>query len=365
VGKDIVYFHALFWPAVLHGADFRKPSGVFTHGFVTVDGKKMSKRRGTFIMARTYLDHLSPEYLRYYYASRLGPGVDDVDLNLDDFVQRVNSDLVGKLVNIASRCAKLCGGKLGPNMDPTLTFDTADTESIAARLEGREYAKAITQIMAQADKVNAYIADRAPWKLAKEGGNEDAVKEICTTGLNWFRRLMIMLKPVLPQTAAKAEAFFGEDTPWTWQDANTPLLDCEINPYTPLMTRLEKKSVDALVSPPVAEAKTDNEISIDDFTKIDLRVARVTKASLVEGADKLLQLELDVGEHERTVFAGVRAAYNPKDLEGKLVVLVKNLKPRKMKFGVSEGMVLAAGPGGSEIFVVSPDSGAKPGMRVK
>ena len=325
IGKDIANFHALFWPAVLHGSGFRKPSGVFTHGFVTVDGKKMSKSRGTFIMARTYLDHLNPEYLRYYFASRLGPSVDDVDLNLDDFVQRVNSDLVGKLVNIASRCAKLSGGHLGDAIDPTLHFESADSEQIAKHFEQREYSKALTQIMAQADRVNAYIAEQAPWKLAKEAGNEAAVIRICTTGLNWFRRLMIFLKPVLPTTASAAESFFNEASPWSWDDANVPLLNHKIQDYKPLMTRLDKKGVNALVNASKEEqsketskqdATKDPTISIDDFNKIDLRVARVVKASLVDGADKLLQLELDVGDSQRSVFAGIRAAYDPSRAPG-------------------------------------------------
>ncbi len=374
IGKDIVYFHALFWPAVLHGSGLRKPSGVFAHGFVTVDGKKMSKSRGTFIMARTYLDHLNPEYLRYYFASRLGSGVDDVDLNLDDFAQRVNSDLVGKLVNIASRCAKLAGGRLGDSIDTSLSFSPDDADKIAKHFEQREYAKALTQIMAHADRVNAYIAEQAPWKLAKQPGSEEAVTRICTTGLNWFRRLMIFLKPVLPATAKAAEKFFSEAQPWSWGHANTPLLNHDIQDYKPLMTRLDKKAITALVNASKEEqskevarvGETDDKtISIDDFGKIDLRVAKVTKASLVDGADKLLRLELDVGDGQRSVFAGVRAAYDPSELQGKLVVLVANLAPRKMKFGVSEGMVLAAGPGGQDIFIISPDTGAKPGMRVK
>lgn len=385
IGKDIVYFHALFWPAMLSGAQFHVPNGVFVHGFLTVDGKKMSKARGTFILARTYLNHLQPEYLRYYFAAKLGNGIDDIDLNLEDFVQRVNSDLVGKVVNIASRCAgfinKRFKGKLaGTIHDETLREEfTSAGESIAAAYDEREYSRAMREIMALADRANQYIDDHKPWVIAKEEGRDEELQAICSMGLNCFRWLMIYLKPVLPVTAEKTESFLNIP-PLNWEDIHTPLSDHHINPFKPLITRVDKQDIDAMIEDSKEhleatdqEQKQDSlldqepiadEITIDDFARVDMRVARIVKAEHVEGADKLLRLTLDIGE-SRNVFAGIKAAYVPEQLEGRLVVMVANLAPRKMRFGSSEGMVLAAGPGGKDIFLLGPDSGAVPGMRIK
>jgi methionyl-tRNA synthetase len=385
IGKDIAYFHTLFWPAMLHAADFRKPTAVYCHGFLTVNGQKMSKSRGTFIMARTYLNHLDPEYLRYYFAGKLGPGVDDIDLNLDDFIARVNSDLVGKVVNIASRCA----GFLAKGFDNRLAGELADPalyerfvltgQEIGASYEGRDYARAIREIMSLADQANQYIDHHKPWVLAKEPGREREVQDICSMGLNLFRVLMTYLKPTLPKMAENAEGFLG-CAPLSWASAAEPLLDHQINAFQPLKTRVDPEAVDAMIedarpqqgpteSPQSASAASaeplEAQIGIEDFAKIDLRVARILAADHVEGADKLLRLTLDIGGESRTVFAGIKSAYAPADLEGRLTVVVANLAPRKMRFGVSEGMVLAAGPGGKELFILSPDSGAEPGMRVK
>jgi methionyl-tRNA synthetase len=387
IGKDILYFHTLFWPAVLEGAGMRRPTSVHAHGFLSVNGQKMSKSRGTFITARRYLDLFKAEYLRYYFAAKLGPGIDDIDMNFDEFATRLNSDVVGKLVNIASRCSgfvtKSAGGRLGDSLpDPELyaTFAEAGT-SIAATYESRDTAAAIRDIMALADRANQYIDLRKPWTLAKQPGSAAEVQSICTQGLNCFRALMIYLQPVLPDMAAQAQRFFQESA-WTWQSAATPLLGTTILPYQPLATRLDPKAVARLVEPdaaeappaaaapatatPAAGAAPAELISIDDFLRIDLRVAKVIEADLVAGADKLLKLRLDVGElGERQVFAGIRSAYDPHSLVGRLIVVVANLAPRKMRFGTSEGMMLAAGPGGKDIFVLSPDSGATPGMPVK
>ena len=379
IGKDIMYFHTLFWPAVLEGAGFRTPTSVFAHGFLTVNGQKMSKARGTFINARTYLDNLDPSYLRYYYAAKLGPTIEDIDLNLDDFVARVNSDLVGKLVNIASRCA----GFIGKRFDGRLAAELPDpdgfkavrdaSEAIAGHYEKREFSKAMRVIMGLADEANRYIDEHKPWVLIKDDSKLDEVQAVCTQGINLFRSLMIYLEPVLPDVAVKSRAFLG-DAEWNWSDARTPLLGRSINRFEPLLTRVDAKQVDTMVeqsreSLEASDAKKkedDNEyVTIDDFMKVDLRIATITKAEAVEGADKLLALTLDVGDSTRQVFAGIKAAYAADDLTGRQVVVVANLKPRKMRFGVSEGMVLAAGPGGEDIFLLSPDSGAAPGMKVK
>ncbi len=379
IGKDILYFHALFWPAVLHGAGYRVPDGVFAHGFLTVNGEKMSKSRGTFVNARTYLNHLAPEYLRYYYAAKLGPGVDDIDLNLEDFVARVNSDLVGKLVNIASRCSgfitRLADGRLAGRLpDPDLQAEfSAAAESLAGRYESREFSRVMRDIMALADRANQYIDTHKPWVMAKDPALRDEVQAVCTQGLNLFRTLMIYLTPVLPALAARAAAQFGEEA-WRWSDAARPVLGREISPYAPLITRVDPKQVTAMIdesrseTPPAKaadESPDDEHIGIEDFLKVDLRVARILEASEVEGADKLLRLRLDTGDGERQVFAGIKSAYDATALQGRLCVLVANLKPRKMRFGTSEGMVLAAGPGGADIFLLSADEGAEPGMRVK
>jgi len=380
IGKDIMYFHTLFWPAVLQGAGFRTPTSVFAHGFLTVNGQKMSKSRGTFIKARTYLDNLNPNFLRYYYAAKLGPTIEDIDLSLDDFIARVNSDLVGKLVNIASRCAgfitKRFDGKLADTLpDPSLFAEfSAASETIAMHFEKREFSKAMRQVMALADKANRYIDENKPWILIKDDSKLDEVHQVCTQGLNMFRSLMVYLTPVIPAVADDARAFLGESQ-WHWDDASQPLLGHPINKFKPLLMRVEPEQVERLVeqsleSTPVsnndAKQKDDDDtISIDDFMKVDLRIARIEKAEPVEGADKLLALTLDVGDSSRNVFAGIKAAYEPESLVGRHVVVVANLAPRKMRFGVSEGMVLASGPGGEEIFLLSPDDGAKPGMRVK
>jgi methionyl-tRNA synthetase len=378
IGKDIMYFHMLFWPAVLGGSGFRTPTSVFAHGFLTVNGFKMSKSRGTFIKARTYLDNLDPSYLRYYYAAKLGPTIEDIDLNLDDFVARVNADLVGKLVNIASRCAGFIGkrfdGRLAARLaDPALFEEfAAAAETIAAHYEGREFSKAMRLVMALADKANRYIDDTKPWVMIKDEEKLDDVQLVCTQGLNMFRSLMVYLTPVIPDVAAGAREFLGEDE-WRWADAATPLLDVTINRFTPLLGRVEPEQVQRMIEqskethrPGATEPDAqDDTISIDDFMKVDLRIARIEKAEPVEGADKLLALTLDLGDSTRNVFAGIKAAYAPEDLVGRQVVVVANLAPRKMRFGVSEGMVLAAGPGGEDIFLLSPDDGAAPGMRVK
>lgn len=384
IGKDIINFHGLFWPAMLAGANYRKPSGIFTHGFVTVNGAKMSKSRGTFIKASTFAKHLNPECLRYYFAAKLTNRVDDLDLNLEDFTQRTNSDLVNKVVNIASRTAsfiKKSGGNLGSTIsEPKLLeqFQTAGN-TITEFYENREYGKAIREIMTLADEANRYIDDKAPWQLAKEEGKQQEVIDVCTTGINLFRILMIYLKPVIPGLSAKAEAFLNVD-PFTWQDSQGTLLDHNINKFKPMLQRIEPKQIESLlaaskedlaketaVTPtgPLAEDPISPTIEFDDFAKLDFRVAKIVKAEKVEKADKLVQLTLDLGGETRNVFAGIKSAYKPEDLEGRLTVMVANLAPRKMRFGVSEGMVMAAGPGGKEIFLLSPDEGAVPGMRVK
>lgn len=390
IGKDIIYFHALFWPAMLHGAGFRKPTGVYAHGFLTVDGAKMSKSRGTFIKARTYLRHLNPEYLRYYFAAKLSSRVDDLDLNLEDFAQRVNADLVGKVVNIASRCAgfikKRFDGRLSVSLDQPALFDTFTKagEEIAGHYEKREFGRAIREIMALADLANQYIDDKAPWVVAKQDGRDAELHAICSMGINLFRVLIGYLKPVLPIMAEQAEAFLNVE-PMTWASQSEPLLDHPINKFKPLMTRVEKDKISAMIEDSkedlanevktAAPPSTDDSpltkdpiadiIEFGDFAKIDLRVARIAKAEHVEGAEKLLRLTLDLGGETRNVFAGIKSAYDPAELEGRLTVMVANLAPRKMRFGVSEGMVLAAGPGGKDIFVLNPDDGAQPGMKVK
>ena len=376
IGKDIMYFHTLFWPAVLKGAGFRTPTSVFTHGFLTVNGQKMSKSRGTFIKARTYLDNLNPEFLRYYYAAKLGPTIEDIDLNLEDFVARVNSDLVGKLINIASRCAgfisKEFDGQLSELLpDVALFSEFSDaSDQIAEHFERREYSKAIRQVMALADKANRYIDEKKPWVMIKDEERRSEVQQVCTQGLNMFRSLMIYLSPVNPGVAKDARHFFNESD-WHWDNASIPLLDVSLPKFKPLLTRVDSDQIQRLVeqsqeSTTVAAIESnDDTISIDDFMKVDLRIARIEKAEAVEGADKLLALTLDVGNSKHSVFAGIKAAYDPETLIGRHVVVVANLAPRKMRFGVSEGMVLATGPGGEDIFLLSPDDGAKPGMRVK
>ena len=387
IGKDIAYFHTLFWPAMLHGAGFRTPNAVFCHGFLTVNGHKMSKSRGTFIKARTYLDHLDPQYLRYYFAAKLGNGIDDLDLNLDDFLQRVNADLVGKVVNIASRCAGFINKKFDNQLSDTYAEPdlyqqfVAAGDAIAQSFEQREYAQALRQIMALADQANQYIDAQKPWLLAKDPDKAQQVQAVCSVGLNLYRVLVCYLKPVLPKLALESEQFLNIE-PLQWDAIQQPLLSHRIHKFNPLLTRVEQEKVNAMVEaskdslaettrhkgqPPKSELSEAiaTEIDFEDFAKIDLRIARIVKAEHVEGADKLLQLTLDLGGETRNVFAGIKSAYNPEQLEGKLTVMVANLKPRKMRFGVSEGMVLAAGPGGKDLWILSPDDGAQPGMRVK
>ena len=384
IGKDIINFHALFWPAMLEAAGFRTPTRIHAHGFITVDGQKMSKSRGTFINARTYLDHLGPEYLRYYFATKLSDSIDDLDINLEDFVQRVNSDLVGKVVNIASRCAgfvKKQGGHLAASCDnPMIAGFRAQAAEIAKAYEEGNVGKAIRQIMAMADQANQFIADKAPWQMAKEEGKDAEVLSVCTDGINAFRMLVTYLKPILPTLAEESEAFLNV-SPLMWSDLDELLVDHDINKFKPLMSRIEQKDVDAMVkagksgiddetSTEAADQAMDktaenNTIEFDDFAKLELRIAKIEKAEHVEGADKLIKLTLDIGTEQRQVFAGIKAAYQPDDIVGRLTVMVTNLAPRKMRFGVSEGMVLAAGPGGQDLFLLSPDSGAEPGMEVK
>ena len=383
IGKDIVNFHCLFWPAMLHQADFRTPTGVNVHGFVTVDGRKMSKSRGTFIKACTYLDHLDPEYLRYYFATKLSARVEDIDLSLEDFVQKVNSDLVGKLVNIASRTA----GFISKKFDGRLSSELANpdlVEAIRAKgldiqeaFENREFSKATREIMALADDVNAWIAEMAPWQLAKNEATLPDVQPICTTAINAFRLLVLYLKPVMPTLSDKVQHFLQVDH-LDYESLNHTLLDHQIEAFTPLITRIEMKDVEAMIQSEVTEIKETTESStsgaiepieaectIDDFAKVDLRVATIVSAEAVEGADKLLKLTLDLGGEQRQVFSGIKAAYRTEDLVGRQTVMIANLAPRKMKFGLSEGMVLAAGPGGSEIYLLEPDQGAIAGQRIR
>ncbi|MFT7300532.1 MAG: methionyl-tRNA synthetase [Porticoccus sp.] len=382
IGKDIVNFHALFWPAMLTSANFRTPTRVCVHGFLTVNGKKMSKSRGTFINARSYLDNLNPEYLRYYFAAKLSSGVDDLDLNLDDFIQRVNSDLVGKVVNIASRCSKFItkgnNGVLSNTVaDETLWQQVAGAaDSIANHYENREFSKAVREIMALADAANEYIAAKEPWKLSKESGREQDVLDICSLGINLFRALMIYLKPILPAMAMESEAFLNDNL--SWDSELRPLKNHHINKFKPLVQRVEQDKVNAMleaskeaveiasakpITGPLADEPLADEIVFDDFIKVDLRIAVITMATYVDGADKLLQLTLDIGGETRNVFSGIKSSYQPEDLEGRLTVMVANLAPRKMRFGLSEGMVLASGDS-EGIYLLSPDSGAKPGQRV-
>jgi methionyl-tRNA synthetase len=392
IGKDIINFHALFWPAMLKVANFRTPTRIHTHGFITVNGQKMSKSRGTFINASTYAAHLAPEYLRYYFATKLGNNVDDMDINLEDFVLKVNSDLVGKVVNIASRCAgfinKQFDHRLSDDIDTLLITEFIKERDVIAELyESGDYSKAMRLIMAMADKANQYIAEAKPWAMIKVEGQAAQVQQVCSIGLNLFRILAIYLKPVLPELALKTEAFLAIP-PLAWNSLETPLLGHRINDFTPLLNRIDGKAVDAMVEAgkpseaPAAEkqaveqkaketihpaldiATEDDYITLNDFAKIDLRVALIIQAEAVEGADKLLKLTLDVGDEQRTVFSGIKSVYDPKDLVGKHTVLVANLKPRTMKFGVSQGMVLAAGPGGKDIYLVEPHAGARPGMKV-
>ena len=389
IGKDIIYFHALFWPAMLNGANFRLPTAIFAHGFLTVNGEKMSKSRGTFITARTYLNHLNPEYLRYYFAAKLSAGVDDIDLNFDDFSQRVNSDLVGKVVNIASRCSgfinKRFNNKLSLHCSELALFEefVSCNILIAELYESREYGKAMREIMALADKANQYIDEKKPWLIAKQDNKETELHDVCSVGINLFRLLMAYLKPVIPSLAGQAEKFLSIESQ-VWPSEATPLLDHTVNIFIPLMTRVEADKISSIIedskenlektidtSSPITkkhEPKFEpiaDTIEFNDFAKLDLRIAKIIKATHVKDSDKLLQLTVDIGDETRNIFAGIKSAYSPEDLEGKLTLVIANLAPRKMRFGNSEGMVLAAGPGDKDIWILSPDNGAVAGMRVK
>jgi methionyl-tRNA synthetase len=386
IGKDIIYFHTLFWPAMLKFAGRKVPDHVYVHGFIMLGGAKMSKSRGTGLSPLRYLElGMNPEWLRYYIAAKLNANVEDLEFNPDDFVARVNSDLVGKYVNIASRTAgfiaKRFGGRLGRVANtPLLDKVRAAAQTIATYYEQREFGKALREIMEAADAANAYIAQHAPWDLAKDPQNNALLEEVCTVSLNVFRLLTLYLKPVLPKLAESVEQFL-RIPPLQWRDAQRLLEDHVIGAYQHLMTRAEPKQLDALLglddAPAKPEAKApaasaapavaqgNGEVTVEDFAKLDLRIAKIVAAEAVEGADKLLKLTLDLGEGQRTVFAGIRSAYSPEQLPGRMTLVLANLKPRKMRFGVSEGMVLAAGPGGQDIFLLAPDAGATPGMKVK
>jgi len=390
IGKDILYFHALFWPATLEYSGYRKPTQVFSHGFLTVNGEKMSKSRGTFITARSYLDHIkNPEYLRYYYAAKLNGSMEDIDLNLEDFVARVNSDLVGKYINIASRTAgfinkRFAGQLVSANKSTVVETIKASAPEIAKAYETRDYSRALREIMRLADLANADVAEAAPWVVAKQESDEAQAKlhADCSSALEMFRLLTLYLKPALPDLAANIERFLNV-APLTWASLNDSFADGHlINEYNHLITRIDPKHIEAMteankeslqqsspavanVTPAVSENSGDY-ISIDDFTKVDLRIARIVNAEHVEGAEKLLRLSLDIGEgNARQVFAGIKSAYDPATLVGRLTVMVANLAPRKMKFGMSEGMVLAASDERGGPFILSPDAGAEAGMRVK
>ncbi|MDO8464020.1 MAG: methionine--tRNA ligase, partial [Gallionella sp.] len=439
IGKDILYFHALFWPAMLQHAGFRTPTKLFAHGFLTVNGEKMSKSRGTFITADSYLKQgLNPEYLRYYYAAKLNGTMEDIDLSLEDFVAKVNSDLIGKYINIASRCAgfisKRFGGQLaisskefhfgasifGLNPDRHLGEMASKASEIAQCYESREYSRALREIMALADSANQFINDAKPWDIAKDSTRDKELQLVCSIALNQFRILTLYLKPILPKLAREVESFLNVPAELKWSDAETVLPDGhKISEYKHLMTRVDQKQIDAMIEanketlvPPPSPARhgeaqqhpippsppsskgggakgvlandgataiphfekgglggispVAETISIDDFSKVDLRVAKIVNAEHVEGAEKLLKLTLDIGEAQpRTVFAGIKSVYDPEKLKGRMTVMVANLAPRKMKFGLSEGMVLAASGEMPGLFILSPDEGAQPGMRIK
>jgi len=397
IGKDIAYFHTLFWPVMLKVAGFQLPKAVHVHGFLTVNGEKMSKRKGTFISARTYLDHLSPEYLRYYYASKLSSRVDDIDLNLEEFAQKVNADLVGKVVNLASRTARFVKGRNLPDVYPVdrdeglFASGVAAGEEIAEAYESLDTNRAMRLIMGLADRANEFVESRAPWNLKKDASKETELVEVCAIALNLFRQITVYLAPILPRFADESARLLSIDSPTIWGDASTPVVGTSVAKFVHLMERVDPEKVQAMtdasrkeaeaalaaaaIAAPVGEVSAsaalggeplEAECTIDDFSKVDLRVAEIVSAKAVPKANKLLELELSLGGDERrTVFAGIKKAYEPEALVGRLTVLVANLAPRKMKFGVSEGMVLAAGPGDDELFILSPDSGAKPGQRIR
>jgi methionyl-tRNA synthetase len=378
IGKDIVYFHTLFWPAMLKTAGFNTPDQVFVHGFLTVNGEKMAKSKGTFINARSYLDHLPPHYLRYYYACKLGPSADDIDLSLDDFVARVNSDLIGKITNVASRGAQMLGKRIDNCLGPLpaegaelVAQAQAKAAEIAEFYEQRQFSRVVIAVREIAESANGYFDREKPWASIKT--DPEITRGVCSAVLNQFRLMAIYLKPVIPSFAAQVEALFQE-APYTWASAETVLVEGELAPFNHLATRIDPKAVAAMVeaskeTTPVPEPEPTTEpiadtIDFGTFMNVDLRVAKIVEADHVEGADKLLRLVLDIGSEQRQVFAGIKAAYDPATLVGRLTVMVANLAPRKMKFGLSEGMVLAAGEGGSDLYILSPDSGAKPGQRI-
>jgi len=399
IGKDIAYFHTLFWPAMLATAGYRLPTAVHVHGFLTVNGEKLSKRKGTAILARTYLDHLSPEYLRYYYASKLSSRVDDLDLNFEEFAAKVNADLVGKVVNLASRTARFVKGRALPDRYPTardgglFAAGAAAGAELAEAYESLDTARAMRTIMGLADRANEFVEAQAPWNLKKDPAKDAELLEVCAVALNLFRQITVYLAPVLPRFADESARLLSLAGETRWEDAATPVVGKTVAEFRPLMERVDPAKVEALLAAARAlgaaeagaedgagEAAADSagdgeslageplapECSIDEFGRIDLRVARILSAKAVPKADKLLELEVSLGgDVRRTIFAGIKAAYDPERLVGRLTVVVANLAPRKMKFGTSEGMVLAAGPGGGELFILSPDSGAKPGQRIR
>lgn len=379
IGKDIVYFHSLFWPAMLEGSQFRKPNTIFVHGYVTVNGQKMSKSRGTFIQANTWLRHLDADSLRYYYASKLSTRIDDIDLNLQDFVQRVNSDIVNKVVNLAARSAGFINKRFSHQLastlaDPALyqTF-VAATQRIEAAYEQREFSRAMREIALMADSANRYIDEQAPWVVAKQPASDTQLQAICTQGINFFRLLMTWLKPVLPELTARAEAFLN--TPLLWHDMDKPLLGCAIQPFKSLYKRIELAQITALLADSAQDAPkniaidtastTANAITSEDLAKVDLRVARIIQAEVVEGSEKLLKLQVDLGDERRQIFSAIRTAYpDPTVLHGKHTVVVANLAPRKMRFGISQGMILSAGTGEEDLFILTTDTRAKPGTQI-
>ena len=372
IGKDILYFHTLFWPAMLHGAGFRKPTNVFTHGFLTVNGQKMSKSRGTFITARNYLDHLDPDYIRYYYACKLNERIEDLDLNLEDFVLRINSDLVGKVVNIASRCAKFIDvnfkGLLGAELHDLELYEklVQARGSITKLYEGRSFSKAMREIMSLADLANQYVNNMQPWVMARDPSKLDELQKICTQGINMFRVLVYYLAPVVPSLTERSGEFLNE-TIDKWSNMDSPLLEHKISKFSHLMTRVQQKHVDAMIESSMKTEKEQtatNTISIDEFAKVDLRTATILEANDIENSNKLIKLKVDLGSETRQIFAGIKGFYRADELVGKKVVIVANLVPRKMKFGVSEGMILAAGDDQEGLWLVNPGDEVQPGKPV-
>ncbi len=371
IGKDIAYFHGLFWPAMLEGAGLKKPNGVFCHGFLTIDGEKMSKSRGTFFNARTYLNHLQPDYLRYYFSSRLTSKIEDIDLSFDDFMTRVNSDLVGKIINIGSRCAKFINkdfnDQLSKEIGNKLLLDSllSKKDEIIANYESRNFATNIRIITSLSDEVNKYLDEEKPWVKIKDQDTKESVQTICSDGINAFRMIMTYLKPVLPEIASKVESLLNAD-PFNYQNICNIILDHKINAFEPLITRIEKESIEKMKDENKQESTVSegtDKITIDDFIKVDLRIAKVINVKEIEDSRKLLELEVDLGDETRTVFAGIKKSYSPDELIGKSVVVIANLKPRKMKFGVSNGMVLATQHDG-EIIILQPEKDVPPGSKI-